>query len=120
MIYKHVALRGHETVRPTARMLRYWWSRLNTEVFADTLHVPKLTVLRVEWPDVYGLCWPLSNSRSHIQIDPTLCATRGDILATLAHEMIHQWQHQLGEPMTHGESFKGWADAIRDRTGLEV
>lgn len=37
------------------------------------------------------------------------CKTKQHMLDTLAHEMVHQLQHQRGLPMTHGRFFKAWA-----------
>lgn len=49
--------------------------------------------------------------------DPSLhidsrCKTRADIINTLAHEMVHQLQHQRGLPVNHGKFFKRQAKRL--------
>lgn len=55
-----------------------------------------------------------------ILIDPAHHDTDTDLVATLAHEMIHQWQDLMGLRLDHCYSFKGWAAVIKERTGLIV
>ncbi len=40
-------------------------------------------------------------SRSHIRRDPW-----GEVLHTLLHEMVHQWQAERGLPLDHGRAFR--------------
>lgn len=122
MIATHVKLHGHKSVKPTLRMLRYWWKKLNVEVFEDSLLPCQLSLLTEEgYEDGYqGLCWPLDNGRVRINVDPGYCTTRGGMLATLAHEMVHQRQHQTGLAMTHGDSFEQWREPILGLTGLTI
>ena len=40
-------------------------------------------------------------SLRHIERDPW-----DDILHTLVHEMVHQWQDQNGMPLDHGQTFR--------------
>lgn len=119
MIRKHVAQHAHEAVTPTLRMLRYWWVRLNAEVFDNILLPCQLSYGETPGENVYGMCYPLEVERVRIHIDRQ-ADTRGCMLATMAHEMIHQWQHQHGLEMTHGDVFKGWAEVVRVKTGLTV
>ena len=63
------------------------------------------------------MCYPLDDGKVHIVVD-SFAGTRAMMLAILAHEMIHQYQHQHGQAMTHGESFQEWADWLHDLTGL--
>jgi hypothetical protein len=118
MIANHVARNFGTPVRPTSRMVMHWWRRMNQEFFGGALIPPVIAVHKARWQNVYGLCWPLPGGRVKIQIDPDYNTTRGDMLSTLAHEMIHQWQHQHGEPLTHGPTFKAWVSLIAENTGL--
>lgn len=61
---------------------------------------------RVGFP-AYGYYSPDEQS-PYINIDPRV-TTRGMFIATLAHEMVHQLQHQRGLPLTHGRFFKAQA-----------
>jgi hypothetical protein len=122
MIYQHVEARGHEPVTITVQMLRYWWSQLNREVFGGVLKVPQLgTELSPEYPDdASGLCWPLDGGRVRIEVKTKYASTRCAMLNTLAHEMVHQYQHQLGAAMHHGESFEAWREPIKNGCGLTI
>jgi hypothetical protein len=119
MIEPHVRKRGHENVKPTIRMLRYWWGKLNAEVFHNELLLCQITYGRSEFAEVSGLCYPLDNGRSRIHID-NRNHTRAGMLGTLAHEMVHQYQHQNGLAMNHGETFERWSDPILGLTGLII
>lgn len=124
MIRDSVRKTGHLTVIPTIRMLRHWWARLNTECFAGELLPPQITYGN-ETTEGYGsdiadgVTFPLGGQRVRVHLADTL-TTRQAILATLAHEMIHQWQYQHDLPMNHGETFTGWANLILAETGLTV
>lgn len=119
MIAEHVATHYGSSVKPTRRMLMHWWLRMNAEFFGSALLPPIIRVNPCKWQgEVCGLCWPKSGGRVVIDINPKYNRTRGEMLGTLAHEMIHQWQHQHGEPLTHGPTFKAWADLISEKTGL--
>lgn len=122
MIRAHVIRHGHRTVRPTVRMLRYWWARLNAELFDGKLLPPQLSYGSEPTPgygsaEADGVTFPLGGERVRIHIADTQ-TTRQAILATLGHEMIHQWQYQHGQTMNHGEDFHTWAALIKAETEL--
>lgn len=54
-----------------------------------------------------------------IALNPAHFATRSteEVLSTLAHEMVHLWQHHFGEPSRSAYHNKGWA-AKMDAIGL--
>ena len=56
---------------------------------------------------VEGLCYPLAGGRVRIVVNAAMC-TRAGLLGVLAHEMIHQYQHQHGLALDHGTVFLGW------------
>lgn len=118
MIAAHIAARGHEPVVPTMRMLRYWFPRLNKALFGGSLHPCQLVLapLTGNW----GTCDTLSDGRVRITLSTTQEWTRSALIGTLAHEMVHQYQHQHGLPLTHGDAFKSWADDIKAAIGLEI
>ena len=87
-------------------MLRHWHSRLNSELFKGELRKLDLTIHpsdRVDGP-AYGYFSP-DEQVPYINIDP-MVITKGMFIATMAHEMVHQLQHQRGLPLTHGRFFK--------------
>ncbi len=51
-----------------------------------------------------------------IALNPVHFATRkpNEVLSTLAHEMVHLWQHHFGEPPRKGYHDKQWAAKMRE------
>lgn len=113
---EYVAKHAHRAVVPSTHMLRYWWARINAAAF-DGLLLPCQLTYGPHAGEVDGMCYPLDLGRVRIHVDARI-KTRGGMLSTLAHEMIHQWQHQHDLDMTHGDVFKGWAEVVRIKTGL--
>jgi hypothetical protein len=54
-----------------------------------------------------GVPAEIAISLRHIERDPW-----DDILHTLAHEMVHQWQDQNGMPLDHGQTFRAKAREV--------
>lgn len=54
-----------------------------------------------------GVAPEIAISRSHIRRDPWL-----EVLHTLLHEMVHQWQAEGGLPLDHGRAFRDKARAL--------
>jgi hypothetical protein len=48
-----------------------------------------------------GLPAEIAISRRHISRDPW-----DEVLHTLVHEMVHQWQDENGHPIDHGQQFR--------------
>ncbi len=115
----HIKQHGHTTITPTIPLLRYWWRRFNDEVFGGVLLSCDLRVTSCAAHGAVGLMWPLPQLRARIDITPEP-NIKAEILATLLHEMVHQYQHQHGEPLTHGEAFTRWRDPILGMTGLQI
>lgn len=102
-------------------MLRYWWKRLNDEIFGGELLPGQLVLASLEGQNALGLSEDLYNGRSKITICPVQTAcSKGAFLATLAHEMVHQHQLQHGGDMDHGETFMRWFEPIQEATGLDI
>lgn len=122
MMHKYVTRKGHEPLPPvTGRMLRYWWGRINREVFGGELHQCQLAfgAIPEEFGECMGLTYPLEAGLVRILLGP-LNDTRKAFLATLAHEMVHQHQHQSGLKLDHGRTFTRWSKPIRRKTGLTI
>lgn len=105
----HLRRHGHRPVKPTVRMLRHWWGRINKEVFDGALLPCQLSAASCSDESAVGLCYPLDGGRVRIVVHD-MDVTRAGVLGTLAHEMIHQWQHQNGLPMNHGIDFQAWKE----------
>jgi predicted SprT family Zn-dependent metalloprotease len=44
--------------------------------------------------------------------------TKELFLNVLVHEMVHQFQYETGQIVTHGRTFQAWAPHILTTTGL--
>ena len=60
-----------------------------------------------------------SEARDEIALNPDLFAgsTDAEILSTLAHEMVHKWQHDYGRPGKNAYHNREWVRAMK-RIGL--
>lgn len=96
------------------------WAELNASCFDGELWPCEITVSpNTEWTsETWGGCFHAPQNRVAIwlwdEIDPEL------LEATLAHEMIHQWQRQHGYPMHHNKQFRRKAKLVFERTGLQA
>ena len=94
-------------------LLRYWYGRLNRELFKNSL--PRVLL---QYGDattfmgcsVYGYFMP-DEQHPRIHVD-TRVVTRGMLISTLAHEMVHYYQHTHGLPLNHGRFFKQQAKRL--------
>ena len=98
----------------TARKVQYWWRGFNDAVFGGKLRRMKIIVGWTE-PAVWGWC----TSDREIIISDRI-ESEEDQMATLLHEMVHQWQLENGYEMDHGDSFEQWREPCLSRTGLEL
>jgi len=89
----------------TYRRISYWFNIINNAAFRNKLPLPefKIKKLKSEW----GWCIADENSMV-IKINKGI-NNRELFLATLAHELVHQYQYMYeGGIMNHKESFKKW------------
>jgi Zn-dependent peptidase ImmA (M78 family) len=112
LVALHLKQRGSERVALTPALLSYWHGRLNTALFSRELKRVPLTCGKSI--DMGG---PVMGYYDYDTADPSLhidsrCKTRADIINTLAHEMVHQLQHQRGLPVNHGKFFKRQAKRL--------
>ena len=77
--------------------------------YGDSSEVVDSPVEGYYLPDAY-------EPRLHID---ARCNTRRRVINTLAHEMVHQLQHELGVPLTHGKLFKAQAKRLA-KHGLTI
>ena len=78
-------------------------------MFGGRLHTVNLVNGEITFFDfaAYGAYVPSEDAPSiHVS---SIIKTRKLLLETLAHEMVHQWQHQHKLPLTHGPLFKRYA-----------
>ncbi len=115
-IRNHLEKRSNHTVKPTERIIRYWWQVCNVALFDNKLYPPTIsfTPKLKEW----GYC-TIDGEEIEIGICPTI-GTRGLLLATLIHEMVHQWEQQNYGWMGHGKKYRKWTVRIKKTLGLDI
>lgn len=124
MILDHIVKHGHITVLPTYSMVRYWWAKLNAEIFDGILLKAQISVgsdphTGFSADEVDGGCFPLGGERVRIHVSEK-DMSKQMLIATIAHEMVHQLQYQHGIPMTHGDFFQQWAVKVKTTTGITI
>jgi predicted SprT family Zn-dependent metalloprotease len=110
----------HET--PTtvnARTLQRAYDYFNCELFAEQLPQALITLQRHPKCRGYFHAAQMRNRNENLNVDeialnPDTFAARSDseILSTLAHEMVHQWQHHHGTPPRKAYHDRQWAQKM--------
>lgn len=125
-IRAHIERRGTEVVRPTERLVRYWWLRIMREGFGySRLHRelrPATIDVRRQDAEWACLLWPdPEDLQPHLAIFDGEISRRG-LLALLAHECIHAiLTHESRHPDDqHGASFMDYARLVEEVTGLPL
>ena len=95
---------------PTETVVWYWWHVVNKAVFNNELPHPIITVrkLRGAWGNCNG---------QNITISTTI-TNRHLFIATIAHEMCHQYLYQTLGKLNHGESFLKWKRYFKQTYGI--
>jgi hypothetical protein len=101
--------RTHPQDRVFAERLTEAFAKYNAELFGNTLRPVAIRVSRrmqnrlghymAAMPT--GLPAEIAISRRHIRRD-----SWDEVLHTLVHEMVHQWQDENGLPIDHGQHFR--------------
>lgn len=109
----------------TEEMLELWHGELNELCFDGLLHPCTFYIGLCRDPALKGtgdyeaLYYADYVGRGTIFINPEYCTNGTEVLAALAHEMIHQWQDLCGMRLDHRAVFKAWCSRINELTGLE-
>lgn len=101
------------------------WHYVNEMVFANVLNPPVLA-MNTSRPDALGLAKNLGGGRAKLMMAASVLSLH-DLLDTVAHEMVHQWQfqelmHRRGVKIDdyHGETFYRWQPTILSRIGIRI
>ena len=100
---------------PLVSRLAAAYEQYNGDLFGSTLHPVLIRVSRRMKNKLghymiatrTGLPAEIAISWRHIQRDPW-----EEVLHTLVHEMVHQWQDQSGLPIDHGRGFREKAKEV--------
>lgn len=109
----HLQKNFNSDFTPTESIAWYWWHVINKAAFKSQLPQPtKISVrtLYCAWGEC--LC-DYRNNTSEISISIAI-QTRKMFIATVAHEMVHQWQFHFGSKVNHGKQFKDWDTYFRN------
>jgi hypothetical protein len=115
----HIA-KGHSSnVEITESLVVYWFHIINSAAFKNALPTPdKIVVRRLK--GAWGLC--VGSSRTNncvITISPKI-ETKSFLLATIAHEMVHQYQWIYRQDINHGRVFKDWKEFFRKNFSITI
>lgn len=99
------------------------WSAFNDAIFEGKLAEPIFRITR-DRRNFGKFVWRPSDSRGRcaIYISGVLHSDRKfDLGDTIAHEMVHQWQHQQGLKYNeHDETFTKWIPIIKEKVGITL
>lgn len=104
-------------------LLSEWHDELNASCFDGALPQATFcigTIRSYEAPEgPYMACYYADSvGRGTIFIHPDYASDPEVVKASLAHEMIHQWQDLCGLRLDHRAVFKAWCAHITNITGL--
>lgn len=116
-IRNHLDKRSNHSVVVTERMARYWWNVVNVAIFNKKLYPPQ-DILIKRFKD-WGYCHALTRDDVQIALNEEI-TTRSLFLATLIHEMVHQWENQTYGQMGHGKRFFTWKSRVEKNIGLDI
>ncbi len=125
LIRRHLQNNSNTPVVLNQRIVQYWWSVLNSAVFDNYLHPPiAIRVINTVKHKYWGECvgeGQDSNGyyRSSLKINNKFI-TRRMFLDILVHEMVHSWEYQTKQRMSHHVRFKQWKPIINERTTLSL
>lgn len=101
----------------TSRKLHKHFKAINELVFNGCLPKPKILWCYV--PEGYlGFCDEKKPGKYNVILSDRMddeCA-----VATLAHEMIHMWQFEMGLSTAHDKEFRKWARRCKKLLGYSV
>lgn len=106
---------------PTESVAWYWWRVINKAAFKNKLPYPEEIVIR-KLRGAWGLC----NGKTKNGYDSCIITLTTDIkdrkmfIATVAHEMVHQWQWHTRRNFDHTTSFRGWSSYFKRNFGIVI
>lgn len=110
-------------IRPRHDQLERIYDSINRAVFAGALERPpiRLSSSREYWGEIEVGCRGHRHGPRH-----TLCMrfarefpSMKTMINTVAHEMVHQWEWERNNNLTHGQAFYAWNDRLSNR-GLRL
>jgi hypothetical protein len=99
---------------PIAEKLMEWHARFNAEHFGGTLKTVPVRISRRMQSRLGHYSAATSTATGEIAISFRHLRRHGwtEVLHTLLHEMVHQWQDETGKPLDHGPGFRAKAREV--------
>mmetsp|Transcript_4429 Transcript_4429/g.11092 ORF Transcript_4429/g.11092 Transcript_4429/m.11092 type:complete len:244 (-) Transcript_4429:129-860(-) len=127
-IREHLTRRGDESLGGslTVAMCLFWWHKLNRAVFDGALSPPKRIELKAFRADK-GWCKPWRRNARTPRVVMGLnseISTRAELLRILCHEMVHQYDWEIGKEwdsrVQHSARFYDWRARLSARVNLPL
>lgn len=109
----------------TAKKIRFYFDQFNADIFNNELRYPDMfKVLNTfevvgiaklqKLPVFYGVYGTFSDGEngSFDMLAVMDDQPEGELLDTIAHEMVHLWQFENDKPLNHGKEFKAMMQKI--------
>jgi SprT-like family. len=104
-------------------LVRKIWAELNVLIFDGKLEEPYFRITR-DRRNFGKFVWRPSDTRKNCAIFVSGVLNRGSLghlRDTVAHEMVHQWQHAEGlDHNEHDETFTQWVSVIKEKAGITL
>jgi len=105
---------------PTESVAWYWWRVINKAAFKNKLPYPKEIVIR-KLRGAWGICDGKARMDMCVITISSDITNRKLFIATVAHEMVHQWQfHYAAGNLHHGSNFRDWDVYFKRNFGITL
>ncbi len=101
----------------TQSMMKYWFDVLNRAAFRSELTTPDFLILNMRL--AYGEAHS-NGKRSYIKLNKSRIHDFQLFIGTLAHEMVHLYQHMEESFMHHGRSFLQWKRYFKHQMNISI
>lgn len=121
-IKAHVKKHGYRIVTPTVPLVRYWWARVNRELWDGVLPSPgSIDIQRDKVAWAWTLMPDIEPRTYHLKID-SYPLTKKRLLQVLAHESVHAylWIIEGDSATDHGKPFMRYRYRMKKRLGLNL
>ncbi len=96
----------------------YWWRIINMAEFSNKLLPPKRIEIK-KTRGIWGVCTGRAKGHVIISISPAI-QNRRLFIATLIHEMVHQYEWQNNEALNHSTNFINWKRYFKKKFGIII
>lgn len=104
---------------PTEAVAWYWWRVINKAAFKNKLPYPSKIVIR-KLRGAWGTCFGKTRDNNCIITISSDITSRKLFIATIAHEMVHQWQWYDKQHLDHASSFRSWNEYFKRNFGITL